>query len=128
MQGCVYGRQLTACVLPPLASLREQLLQQDAVKHAGCAAHVGHQQQGSRNQPGSDPDLVQGAWGLGSGAAASRGGWPQGVGPGCVVELGPTPSRQELQAELHSVPSTFLFDKQAEKQKKKLLKRQQKTR
>lgn len=103
--GCVYGRQLTACVLPPLASLA-------ADRHS--VSQKGHNHACKSSKKHAADALAQA--GASSGAAGRVGG--------CTPA---TPTLQDLGGEFHSVLSTFLFDKKAEKQQKKqakLLKRQ----
>lgn len=100
--GCVYGRQLTACVLPPLAGLK---LERDAVGRA----EGNHGNQNVR--AGSVPQECAAGQGTGEGWQAEG-------------QVAPAPSLQELRGELHSVLSTFVFDKKAEKKQKKLLKKQ----
>jgi hypothetical protein len=104
--GCVYGRQLTACVLPPLASLAidRDTVSQTGHNHTtkGSKKHAtkGHAQADARTSAAAAAGLV-----------------------GCTPV---TPTLQELRGEFHSVLSTFVCDKKAEKQQKKqakLLKR-----
>lgn len=97
--GCVYGRQLTACVLPPLASLTTQ---PDAVSQAGPNSSKGH--------PAGDDHCQAG---LGSGSAQPE------REQLAVGRLPPVPSLRQLGAELHSVPSTVFYDKKAKKKDKK---------
>lgn len=95
--GCVYGRQLTACVLPPLSNVPTD------------------------SSPDNDVTLQSG-----------RNGRARGDSHPCSRQEGQgrlpvTPSLQELQGELHSVPGVFVLDKKAakaEKKKAKLLKKQ----
>jgi hypothetical protein len=100
--GCVYGRQLTACVLPPLARLTAQ---PDAVSQAGPN---GSKQRSTGNHSPSD---------VGSGSAPAGGpGEQQQLAAG---RLPPVPSLRQLGAELHSVPSTVYHDKDKAKKDKK---------
>jgi hypothetical protein len=104
--GCVYGRQLTACVLPPLTSLA---IDRDTDPNGRNQAI-----QGSKNHAAK----LRAQAGATSGAAAAAGL------VGCTPA---TPTRQELQGKFHSVLSTFVCDKKAERKQKKqvkLLKRQ----
>lgn len=105
--GCVYGRELTACVLPPLSSLRGG--SGDAV----CQASLHGRTKGSASTPQQQD--VDSPGSSGDGSQSQR--------------LPATPSFEDLRGELHSVPSTFVFDKaaakaaKAEKKAAKLLKK-----
>lgn len=100
--GCVYGRQLTACVLPPLARLTAQ---PDAVSQAAPNSS-------KRHPAGGDHCPV----GVGSGSAQAAPVEREQLAAG---RLSPVPSLAQLGAELHSVPSTVFYDKKANKKDKK---------
>lgn len=100
--GCVYGRQLTACVLPPLARLTAQ---PDAVSHAAPNSSKRHLAGGDHCPAGVSSGSAQAA--------------PVEREQLAVGRLPPVPSLPQLGAELHSVPSTVFYDKKAKKKDKK---------
>lgn len=120
--GCVYGRQLMACVLPPLADLA---LEQDAVGNKG--PNGGKKTTSKGKSQSSDASSGQQASQTGPGGLEGAQGSTSGPGGGAGV-VPPTPTLQQLRGELHSVPSGFILEKKPGKKpgkkKEKLRKRQ----
>jgi hypothetical protein len=138
--GCVYGRQLTACVLPPAA----QLLQAaaggwgDAAAPAADAAAAGVRDRllGDQGAAGSSSSSRMSGGTTGSKKSkkqAAREQQQQQVVPALPPALVqqqqqqqqqqqpqqqahmPPPTLKQLRGTLHSVPSAYLFDKAAAK-------------
>lgn len=134
--GCVYGRLLTACVLPPLASYS---LERDALSQPG----PNNAPKGSKQRAGNASTTTTTASGTTSGVSCSVGTQEvQGAsssseqksrvvsdfdrqpaagrhGPhdsGALL-LPLTPSLQQLRGELHSVVSTVFYNKDKDKKK-----------
>lgn len=134
--GCVYGRLLTACVLPPVASYA---VERDAASQPG----PNNAPKGSKQQAADASTRASVPSGTSSGASCSstremQGAFSSSAQRSRIISDGGrqlqsghhghhdsgtmalplTPSLQQLRGELHSVVSTVLYNKDKDKKEK----------